>query len=308
MGWRRGEIWMETELGWFRELAEDSGAAFATNAPSFFAVAAAGLNDAPVRDGLSASRRRRAERRRRKHARRTRAAAALVVAPAAMLTLSGQRIGTGSAGGALQEDPPSMTSQRSVTRPQAAKESAEPRTPEAPAAPEIRWRNATSHGLQYGGWLEDATQLPVEGPDWVTWSPVDDARPNEPSRLYGNDRTIRTILRVLAAYRAANPDAPRVVVGDISFRQGGPMNEHRSHQNGLDVDVYYPRVDGALRAPATTAHVDRRLSQDLLDRFVDAGAAMVFVGYSTGLRGPGGVVVPYPNHENHMHVRLDSHR
>jgi murein endopeptidase len=30
------------------------------------------------------------------------------------------------------------------------------------------------------------------------------------------------------------------------------MDEHVSHQNGLDVDVYYPRLDGALRAPVAT--------------------------------------------------------
>jgi murein endopeptidase len=95
-----------------------------------------------------------------------------------------------------------------------------------------------------------------------------------------------------------------VVVGDISRRDGGRMDEHVSHQNGLDVDVYYPRLDRHLSAPISTGQVDRRLAQDLLDRFVAAGARMVFVGYSTGLRGPGGVVVPYPNHENHMHVRF----
>ena len=109
---------------------------------------------------------------------------------------------------------------------------------------------------------------------------------------------------MLAAYRAAHPDAPRVVVGDISFRDGGPMDEHVSHQNGLDVDVYYPRLDRHLSAPIATSQIDRRLAQDLLDRFVAAGAQTVFVGYSTGLHGPSGVVVPYPNHENHMHVRF----
>ena len=31
---------------------------------------------------------------------------------------------------------------------------------------------------------------------------------------------------------------------------------------------------------------------------------MIFVGYSAGLHGPGDVVIPYPNHENHMHVRF----
>jgi hypothetical protein len=53
-----------------------------------------------------------------------------------------------------------------------------------------------------------------------------------------------------------------------------------------------------------TRQVDRRLAQDLLDRFLAAGAKVVFVGYSTDLRGPRDVVVPYPNHENHMHVRF----
>jgi murein endopeptidase len=86
------------------------------------------------------------------------------------------------------------------------------------------------------------------------------------------------------------------------------MNEHVSHQNGLDVDVYYPRRDRRLRAPASSGQVDRRLAQDLLDRFLAAGAQIVFVGYSSGLRGPGGVVVPYPNHENHMHVRFPAPR
>ena len=43
---------------------------------------------------------------------------------------------------------------------------------------------------------------------------------------------------------------------------------------------------------------------DLLDRFVAAGALKVFVGFSTELRGPHEVVVPYPNHGDHMHVRF----
>ena len=176
-------------------------------------------------------------------------------------------------------------------------------TARSDASPKIEWRNATSVGLWWSGSLLRGTQLPVEGPDWVTWNPVTDSVPNAPSRLYGNERTIRAIVSVLEAYRAANPRAPRVVVGDISRKSGGRMDAHVSHQNGLDVDIYYPRLDGALRAPSPD-EVDRRLAQDLLDRFIAAGAHMVFVGYSTGLRGPAKVVVPYPRHENHMHVRF----
>src|SRR5204862_4705881 len=98
------------------------------------------------------------------------------------------------------------------------------------------------------------------------------------SRLYGNEHTIRTIVSVTRAYRAAHPHAPRVVIGDISREGGGRLDDHLSHQNGLDVDVYFPRRDGRLLAPVATAQIDRRLAQDLLDRFVAAGAQKIFVG------------------------------
>jgi hypothetical protein len=305
MGWRHGEIWLETELRWFREQVDEPGALLARHAPSYFALATAGTVDPSVPDGLASSRRRRAERRRRRQAVRTKAAAALVIAPAAMLTLSGHRLGAGSAGGVLQQDPPSLPTQRNVLGSPAAK--ATPATtsePTEPRRPRIDWREAASYGLPYAGSLAAGTRLPREGPGWVTWNPVADRVPNSPRRLYGHERTIRAIVEVATAYRTANPDAPRLVVGDISFHDGGPMELHRSHQNGLDVDVYYPRRDGREHAPTSTSQIDRALAQDLLDRFIAAGAQVVFVGYATGLHGPG-EVVPYPNHEDHMHVRFD---
>ena len=312
MGWRQDEIWLESDLLWFRERWEAQCEALRRSAPAFLGLAAGPLTTVAVPNGLAASRHRRAELRRRQQTRRTRAAA-LVIAPAAMLTLGGQRYGGGQADAALSVDPPSLTFRPGAAEPPAAQPEraaagqaarAEQKAASAPAFPRIRWNRATSHGLPFSGSLAAGTQLPIEGRDWVTWNPVDDQVPNEPHRLYGNEDTIRTVVAVIAAFRAANPDAPRVVVGDISFRGGGPMEAHRSHQNGLDVDIYYPRLDGRLRAPRTTSQIDRRLTQDLLDRFVAAGAQMVFVGYSTELQGPRDVVIPYPNHENHMHVRF----
>jgi murein endopeptidase len=197
-----------------------------------------------------------------------------------------------------------MTSQRDLAPPQLPTQ--ERVKPSETVSPRIEWRDATSRGLPYAGSLAGGTQLPIEGADWVTWNPVDDRVPNDPDRLYGHERTIRRILSVAAAYRTANPDAPRIVVGDISFRGGGPMELHRSHQSGLDVDVYYPRRDGTERTPTARSQVDHSLAQELLDLFVAAGAKVVFVGYGTDLRGPRDVVVPYPNHEDHMHVRFRS--
>jgi hypothetical protein len=307
MAWRRGEIWLDTELPWFRERSDAFQASLALHAPSFLGLPPApALVAAP--NGLAASRHRRAELRRRRSARKTRAAA-LVLGPAVMLTVAGAPRLRGEPA-ALGEDPLSETyrlpprpaegaADRSVRTHRARKPAAR-----APVYPKLAWHPGISNGLPWSGSLTRGTQLPVDGPDWVTWNPVTDSSPNRPWRLFGNEHTIRTVVSVIEAYRAAHPDAPRVVVGDISFKGGGPMDEHLSHQNGLDVDVYYPRVDHLLRAPVATSQIDHALAQDLLDRFVAAGAQMVFVGFSAGLHGPSGVVIPYANHENHMHVRF----
>jgi murein endopeptidase len=77
-----------------------------------------------------------------------------------------------------------------------------------------------------------------------------------------------------------------------------------SHQNGLDADVYYPRVDGLERRAYAPALVDRALAQQLVDRFVAAGARTVYVGPSLQLKGPRKVVVPLVHHDDHLHVRL----
>jgi murein endopeptidase len=304
MGWRRDEIWFDADVFWFREVSGGRAAASAMQAPLFLRLAAEAVEPVDIPNGLAASRQRRAELRRRRSTRRARAAA-LAIAPAAMLPVAGQKLAAGSAGGgALREDPPSLVRGVALVDSERRAE-APPAQPVAPRArPEIHWHRATSRGLPYSGSLTGGTQLPIEGADWVTWNPIADRVPNEPHRLYGHERTIRTVVSVIAAYRAANPNAPRVVVGDISFRDGGPMEAHVSHQNGLDVDLYYPRLDGTLRAPRSPRQIDDELAQELLDGFVSAGAQKVFVGYSTELRGPSEVVIPYPNHDDHMHVRF----
>lgn len=319
MGWRRDEVWFDTDVAWFREPPRKPFAALALEVPAF----ATGLLQAPlsipIATGLEASRRRRLQAqaaRRRRLATRTVPAVALVLGSATMLPIAALRHSSGGQdAGPLQEDPPSLTFRLDLAGlgiPEApflrlgasSRKVADRKLARATEPEKVEWHRATSLGLPYSGRLVDGTQLPVEGPDWVTWNPVTDSVPNLRHRLYGNERTIRTILSVIGAYRTAHADAPRVVVGDISFRDGGRMEEHVSHQNGLDVDVYYPRLDRHLSAPIATGQIDRDLAQDLLDRFVAAGAQTVFVGYSTGLRGPSGVVVPYPNHENHLHVRF----
>jgi murein endopeptidase len=185
----------------------------------------------------------------------------------------------------------------------------------APERPRVEWRDSTAIGLPEAGRLERGVKLPSGGRGYFTWDPIQHESPNRGWRRWGTDRLVRTTLRVLREFAAAHPRAPRVGVGDLSREHGGDFGPryglpgHASHQNGLDVDVYYPRLDRRERAPLTAEQIDPELSQDLVDRFVRAGAERIFVGPNTGLGGPPGVVVPLVNHDNHLHVRLpgDAH-
>jgi murein endopeptidase len=174
----------------------------------------------------------------------------------------------------------------------------------------IHWRNSTAVGQPWAGRLINGVRLPAEGRLFFTWDPVKQRSPNRTYRRHGTDRLVRVTLNVLRAYAEAHPNAPRVGVGDLSRPRGGNFGEqfgglgHSSHQNGLDVDVYYPRRDGRERAPRRPSQIDRALAQDLVDRFARAGARFVFVGPRTGLRGPPRVVQPLIHHDDHMHVRI----
>ena len=180
------------------------------------------------------------------------------------------------------------------------------RAPEA----SIDWRRSRAIGKPNRGRLAGGVELPAAGTHFVTVDPVTGTSPNPAWRRYGTDRLVELLLRVAAEQAAAHPGAPRLVVGDLSRPRGGRFGRefggdgHRSHQNGLDADVYYPRRDGLERVPTRVAQVDRRLAQELVDRFVRAGAQYVFVGPRTGLRGPPKVVLSLGNHDDHLHVRI----
>ena len=185
----------------------------------------------------------------------------------------------------------------------------------APAAtalvdPPIAWRHSSAIGEPFAGRLVAGVQLPEQGVDFWTYDWGLRATPNRPWRRWGTDRLVRTLLAVLRDYRAANPDAPRVGVADLSRPHGGSFGKrfgglgHESHQNGLDVDVLYPRVDRLELRAESPALVDERLAQELVDRFVAARAVYVFTGPRLHLRGPRKIVVKLAHHDDHMHVRV----
>jgi murein endopeptidase len=178
----------------------------------------------------------------------------------------------------------------------------------------IHWQRSRALGEPFDGRLVRGVQLPWQGFDWFTWDPVLHRSPNRWWRRWGTDYLLCQLLRVSYGYRRAHPFAARVGITDLSRPHGGKFGErygglgHVSHQNGLDADVLYPRLDRAEWRPAEPEQIDTRLAQDLVNRFVRIGAQYVFVGPRTGLTGPPRIVQPLAHHDDHMHVRFYNRR
>ena len=225
--------------------------------------------------------------------RSTHSLAALVAGSAAALALGACGAGTASP----------------IAPPKAAQEPPTER-PRPDRRPEIRWRHSVAVGSPSAGHLIRGVQLPAHGTNFSTWDPNLHRSPDRGWRRWGTDRLVRLLLTVAREYRAAHPRARPLLIGDLSRPHGGNFGRqfgyvwHASHQNGLDADVYFPRRDRERRAASSAADIDRRLSQDLVDRFVRAGATDVFVGPNTRLTGPPGVVQVLVDHDDHLHVRI----
>lgn len=171
------------------------------------------------------------------------------------------------------------------------------------------WHDSVAVGSVADGRLEHGVQLPAEGATWFTWDPILKRIPNRGWRRWATDDVVRTAIRVLNRFHRLHPGAPRVGVGDLSLPKGGYFGPevgggigHATHQNGLDVDVYYPRLDRRERPPTRVDQVAIARAQELVDLFVAAGAGTVYVGPNLPLSGPPGIVVPLVNHDNHLHA------
>ncbi len=79
------------------------------------------------------------------------------------------------------------------------------------------------------GVLQHGIQLPPGRGYTVKW----------PAGAWGTAETIRSIQRAVAAYQRKMPGGPKIHIGDISKKGGGPFPPHVSHQYGRDVDVGY---------------------------------------------------------------------
>jgi murein endopeptidase len=165
-------------------------------------------------------------------------------------------------------------------------------------------------GKPWHGRLVCGVQLPEQSPTFLTWDFPDGRAPNDGWRRWGTAELVSTVESIAADYQVRFGPGPRLVVGDLSRPRGGSFGEkfggvgHASHQNGRDVDIFYPRRDGLEEPAGGPGEVDRKRAQWLVDRAA-RDAQLVFIGKHVGLRRHFKRVQYLAlYHEDHLHLRI----
>ncbi|MDF1665918.1 MAG: penicillin-insensitive murein endopeptidase [Planctomycetota bacterium] len=121
------------------------------------------------------------------------------------------------------------------------------------------------------------------------------------NRRWGTPTFIYGIQRVARRFKTANPSAPRLGVGDISYMNGGKMSGHASHQKGVDGDFRPLKNNGTEgRVTIFQSTYSRSLSQKMFDLF-DQELRIKYIFFNDKNTRH---TTPWPNHDNHFHVRI----
>lgn len=185
-----------------------------------------------------------------------------------------------------------------------------------------------SVGKPHQGRLIQARRLPLH-PGWVI---------RDRERAWGTDETVDALVGAIDELQSAHPRAPRIEVHDLSFRDGGPIDDHRSHEsgrdadlalfqkrcaggvcafrratpNGLDVERQWTLLHHLLREGEVEAvFLDYRLQRPLYEHARSHGATADELGrwfqYPRGQGSPLGIIRHARNHADHLHVRFTCH-
>ncbi|MEO1732927.1 MAG: penicillin-insensitive murein endopeptidase [Pseudomonadota bacterium] len=184
-------------------------------------------------------------------------------------------------------------------------------------------QRAAPFGSYAKGCVAGAKQLPETGP---TWQAMRLSR----NRNWGHPETIDYIEK-LSKFAAKQPGWQGLYIGDISQPRGGPMlSGHRSHQIGLDVDIWMlpaSRINLTKRERENISSISLRRSNGAFvndnwsrahhriireaakDRrtariFVFPGAKVQMCKDEKGNRSYLRKIRPWWGHHYHFHVRL----
>jgi penicillin-insensitive murein endopeptidase len=176
-------------------------------------------------------------------------------------------------------------------------------------------------GSAAAGCLRGAEALPLTGEGYQVLRP-------ERNRAWGHPRTVAFVRALASASRAEG--LPLLLIGDMAQPRGGPLPfGHASHQNGLDVDIWFRlaphplgpdelarpkplsmtegnRIESAhwgreqarmLELAATSPGIDRIFVHPAIKRVLCRSLPPERRGWLAKLR-------PWWGHNEHFHVRL----
>lgn len=185
-------------------------------------------------------------------------------------------------------------------------------------------QSAQSYGGYAKGCIAGAVQLPESGP---TWQAMRLSR----NRNWGHPELV-SFVKDLSRKAARQPGWKGLYVGDMSQPRGGPMlSGHRSHQIGLDADIWMlppDRLDLPRRAREKLSSISMRRSKGAYTNskwtrahhnvikaaakdprvariFVFPGAKVQMCNDAKGDRSWLNKIRPWWGHHYHFHVRLN---
>lgn len=121
-------------------------------------------------------------------------------------------------------------------------------------------------------------------------------------RHYGVQLAIDALVEIGRIWDARRAGT-KIGIGDISKKGGGKITGHASHQKGVDLDMRMMKSDGnSAQMVYTDASYSRSLTQELVDLFYGNGVLAVQLVFFNDSAVAG--VQPWPNHDNHLHVRF----
>lgn len=153
------------------------------------------------------------------------------------------------------------------------------------------------------------------------------------NRGWGSQPLIEMIERASIEMSQLFPLREPLKVGDISSMKGGKISRHNSHQNGLDVDLAYYRLNGTEHEGSGSHFLENMVRKGRLSRnfdvqrnweliknlnrygkvqriFVDRAIKREICKYTKKMGEQEmftevlRTIRPFPHHSNHLHVRL----
>ncbi len=187
----------------------------------------------------------------------------------------------------------------------------------------IAQRPAVSLGKPWRGWLVNGVTLPSN-----------DRVMSRRRRNFGTPEMVNAILLGVNAVHRKHGSSHRIYVGDLSWKDGGRLSRHKSHQSGRDADIGYYFKRGKNQkclARATRSTLDAGRTWTFIQTLLDNHAEYIFIDYRLqkplyeyardvakvsdtklleyfdyprGRRTKRGIIRHTRGHADHMHARM----